>query len=177
MPGPEHPPSPNYVPSPEYPEYLAPADEEMSVEDQPLPADASLAALSPGYEDSSEADDDDEEQEASEEDENEKEEEHLASANSNAATPSPPPRLPQIRSHFLRLIFKEHESDPTPPLYTSEARHSLYQHKDEAYNKEQKKDGAFIFLGLITHGGKIVTTFRRKLNTIVIHSSIIKGIY
>ncbi|GJR18549.1 hypothetical protein Tco_0967076 [Tanacetum coccineum] len=33
----------------EYPEYLAPSDDEIPVEDQPLPADASPTALSPGY--------------------------------------------------------------------------------------------------------------------------------
>nr|GEU87035.1 hypothetical protein [Tanacetum cinerariifolium] len=64
VPGPEHPPSPDYVPSPEhpslpvevpyvpepeYPEYLAPSDYEAPLEDQPLPIDASLIAVSPGY--------------------------------------------------------------------------------------------------------------------------------
>ncbi|GKF00399.1 hypothetical protein Tco_0023749, partial [Tanacetum coccineum] len=64
VPGPEHPPSPDYVPSlehppspievpyipePEYPEYLVPSDTEAPLEDQPLPADASPTALSPGY--------------------------------------------------------------------------------------------------------------------------------
>ncbi|GJY77826.1 hypothetical protein Tco_0483627 [Tanacetum coccineum] len=43
------PPSPDYVPEPEYPEYLAPYDDEAPMEDQPLPADASLVALSPSY--------------------------------------------------------------------------------------------------------------------------------
>ncbi|GJW70951.1 hypothetical protein Tco_0127868 [Tanacetum coccineum] len=36
------------VPFLEYPEYLAPSDDDILVEDQPLPADASPAALSPG---------------------------------------------------------------------------------------------------------------------------------
>ncbi|GJT05580.1 hypothetical protein Tco_0840042 [Tanacetum coccineum] len=64
VPGPEHPPSPDYVadlehpPSPvdvpyvsepEYPEYLAPSNDEAPLEDQPLPTDASPNALSPGY--------------------------------------------------------------------------------------------------------------------------------
>ncbi|GKA88190.1 hypothetical protein Tco_0809954 [Tanacetum coccineum] len=38
-----------YVLEPEYPEYLAPSDDEAPMEDQPLPDDASLVALSPGY--------------------------------------------------------------------------------------------------------------------------------
>nr|GEX71007.1 putative reverse transcriptase domain-containing protein [Tanacetum cinerariifolium] len=50
--GPEHPPSPieiPYVPMLEYPEYLAPSDDEEPLEDQPLPADASHIAASPNY--------------------------------------------------------------------------------------------------------------------------------
>ncbi|GJU09934.1 retrovirus-related pol polyprotein from transposon TNT 1-94 [Tanacetum coccineum] len=52
VPGPEHPPSPieiPFVPEPEYPEYLVPSEDEAPMEDQPLPADASPVALSPGY--------------------------------------------------------------------------------------------------------------------------------
>ncbi|GJY00310.1 hypothetical protein Tco_0357328 [Tanacetum coccineum] len=64
VPGPEHPPSPvdvPYVPEPEYPEYLAPSDAEAPLEDQPLPADASPTALSPGYVADSDPDEDPEE--------------------------------------------------------------------------------------------------------------------
>nr|GFB35764.1 hypothetical protein [Tanacetum cinerariifolium] len=45
----EHSPSLNYVPGPEYPEYLVPFNDEVPIEDQPLPADASPTALAPGY--------------------------------------------------------------------------------------------------------------------------------
>ncbi|GKD61155.1 hypothetical protein Tco_1298664 [Tanacetum coccineum] len=61
VPGPEHPPSPvevPYVPEPEYPEYLVPSDAEAPLEDQPLPADASPTALSPGYVADSDPDED-----------------------------------------------------------------------------------------------------------------------
>nr|GEY76453.1 hypothetical protein [Tanacetum cinerariifolium] len=58
-----------YVLEPDYPEYLAPSNDDIPVEDRPLPADASPAVLSPGY--SSEDDDD-------------KEEKHLAHADSTA---------------------------------------------------------------------------------------------
>ncbi|GKF16788.1 hypothetical protein Tco_0061706 [Tanacetum coccineum] len=44
VPGPEHPPLPDYVPGPEYSEYLALSDDDILIEYQPLPADAS-----PGY--------------------------------------------------------------------------------------------------------------------------------
>nr|GFD57710.1 hypothetical protein [Tanacetum cinerariifolium] len=52
VPGPEHPHSPiekPYVPEPEYPEYLAPSDDEAPLEDQPLPGDASPITASPDY--------------------------------------------------------------------------------------------------------------------------------
>nr|GEU81506.1 reverse transcriptase domain-containing protein [Tanacetum cinerariifolium] len=52
VPGPKHPPSPveiSYVPELEYPEYLAPSDDEAPLEDQPLPANASPIAASPDY--------------------------------------------------------------------------------------------------------------------------------
>ncbi|GJU79564.1 hypothetical protein Tco_1281929, partial [Tanacetum coccineum] len=42
------PPSLDYVHGPEYLEYLALSDNEISVEDQPLPTDASPTAVSPG---------------------------------------------------------------------------------------------------------------------------------
>ncbi|GKE23850.1 hypothetical protein Tco_1435362, partial [Tanacetum coccineum] len=64
MPDPKHPPSPvevPYVPEPEYPEYLVPSDAEAPLEDQPLPADASPIALSPGYVADSDPDEDPEE--------------------------------------------------------------------------------------------------------------------
>ncbi|GKD24827.1 hypothetical protein Tco_1231041 [Tanacetum coccineum] len=102
--------SPDYVPGPEYPEYLAPSDTKILVEDQPHAADALPTALSPGYiidsdpeedpEDESkdgptdypadEGDDDDDDSsgdDADDEDEEEtfkedEEEEHLAPADS-----------------------------------------------------------------------------------------------
>nr|GEW25178.1 reverse transcriptase domain-containing protein [Tanacetum cinerariifolium] len=104
------PPSHIYVPSPEYPKYLAPSDDKIPVEDQPLPADASPTDLSPGYvadshpleedpkedpqedladypanegedeEEESSKDDDDDVEEASKDDKEEEEEKHLAMA-------------------------------------------------------------------------------------------------
>ncbi|GJW44571.1 putative reverse transcriptase domain-containing protein [Tanacetum coccineum] len=64
VPGPEHPPSPveiPYIPEPEYPEYLVPLEDEAPMEDQPLPANASPAALSPGYVPDSDLEEDPEE--------------------------------------------------------------------------------------------------------------------
>ncbi|GKB80782.1 putative reverse transcriptase domain-containing protein, partial [Tanacetum coccineum] len=106
VPGPEHPPSPDYVPSPEhppspieipyvpepeYPEYLVPSEDEAPMEDQPLPVDASPAALSQlmGWSDEPYGDDtvmidryDDEEEPFEDEEDDEDEEEHLAPADS-----------------------------------------------------------------------------------------------
>ncbi|GJX67800.1 retrovirus-related pol polyprotein from transposon TNT 1-94 [Tanacetum coccineum] len=48
-------------PEPEYPEYLVPSEDEAPIEDQPLPADASPAALSPGYVPDSDPEEDPEE--------------------------------------------------------------------------------------------------------------------
>ncbi|GJR83442.1 hypothetical protein Tco_0154227 [Tanacetum coccineum] len=64
VPGPEHPPSPieiPYIPEPEHPEYLVPSEDEAPMEDQPLPTDASPAALSPGYVPDSDPEEDPEE--------------------------------------------------------------------------------------------------------------------
>ncbi|GJX57628.1 hypothetical protein Tco_0287525 [Tanacetum coccineum] len=105
VPGPEHPPSPYYVLDPENLEYLVPADDEVPIEDQPLPADASPIALSPGYvadsnpleedleedpeedpanypADGGDDDDDDDDDNDEEEEEAFEEDEHLAPADS-----------------------------------------------------------------------------------------------
>ncbi|GKG44809.1 hypothetical protein Tco_0486247, partial [Tanacetum coccineum] len=112
---PEHPLSPieiPYVPKPEYPKYLVPSEDEAPIEDEPLPANASPVALSPGYvpdfdpeedpeEDSEEdhadyptdggdgddepsGDDSDDDDDEEEPFEDKEEEEHLASADSSA---------------------------------------------------------------------------------------------
>ncbi|GJZ90095.1 hypothetical protein Tco_0662022 [Tanacetum coccineum] len=118
--------SPDYVPGPEYPEYLAPSDDDIPVEDQPLPTDASPTTLSPGYvadsdpEEDLEEDptdypadggDDDEEEEASEDDEDE-ESEHLALANSTAL-----PAIDLVPSTCLCRARKTIR--PQPPMAAS----------------------------------------------------------
>nr|GEY99155.1 hypothetical protein [Tanacetum cinerariifolium] len=124
--GPEHPPSPieiPYVPEPEYPEYLAPSDDEAPLEDQPLPADTSPIAITLDYmadfdpeedleddqanyhadggdgDDEPFDDDDDDDTDAKDpeeepfEEDDEEEEEHLAPADSSAV-PIVDPVLP-----------------------------------------------------------------------------------
>ncbi|GKE68735.1 hypothetical protein Tco_1526807 [Tanacetum coccineum] len=93
------PPSPDYVPGPEYPEYLAPSDDDIPVEDQPLPTDASPIALSPGYE----------EEEAFDNDVEEEEEEHLAPTNSTL------PAIDSVPSVKETKPFETDESAATPP--------------------------------------------------------------
>nr|GEW25928.1 hypothetical protein [Tanacetum cinerariifolium] len=148
VPGPEHPPSPDFVPSfehpsspvyvlyvpePEYPEYLLPSNAKTPLEDQPLPADASPTALSPGYvadfdsdedpekdseEDhadypADEGDDDDdtgdEDEEPFEDEEDNEEEEHLAPADSPVI-----PVIDPVPSAEDTEAFKTDEAAPTP---------------------------------------------------------------
>ncbi|GKD27363.1 hypothetical protein Tco_1233577 [Tanacetum coccineum] len=142
VPGLEHPPSPieiPYIPEPEHPEYLVPSEDEAPMEDQPLPANASPATLSPGYvpdsypeEDSEEhadypadggdrddeptdddsdddTDDDDDEDPFEDEEDDEEEEEHLAPADSSAIHVVDP--VPSARD---TEAFETDESAPTP---------------------------------------------------------------
>ncbi|GJY81942.1 transposase, Ptta/En/Spm, transposase, Tnp1/En/Spm-like protein [Tanacetum coccineum] len=124
-----------YVPEPEYPEYLVPSDDEAPMEDQTLPADASLIALLPVYvadsdleEDSEEdhadggddndepSDDDDDDDDIGDEDEepfedeedDEEEEEHLAPADSPAA-----PVIDHVPSAEDTEAFETDEAAPT----------------------------------------------------------------
>ncbi|GJZ76727.1 hypothetical protein Tco_0641399 [Tanacetum coccineum] len=138
---PEHPPSlveVPYVPEPEYPEYLVTSDAETPLKDQPLPADASPTALSPGYvadsdpeedpeedhadytadggdddDETSDDDDDDTDDEDEEpfedEDDDEEEEEHLALAYSSAV-----PIVDPVPSAGDTEAFETDESAPTP---------------------------------------------------------------
>ncbi|GKC71718.1 hypothetical protein Tco_1117601 [Tanacetum coccineum] len=130
MPGLEHSPSPDYVPGLEYSEYLVPSDDEVPIEDQPLPADASPTALSSGYvadsdleedpkEDPEEDpadyladggdDDDDDEKEEGEEEEEDK---HLAPTHSTTLH-----AIDHIPSAEDTKAFETDESVPTlPPL-------------------------------------------------------------
>ncbi|GKG10291.1 hypothetical protein Tco_0339037, partial [Tanacetum coccineum] len=105
--------------------YLAPSDDEVPAEDQPLPADASPTADSPGYiadsepfEDNFEEDpemdpfnyaDDEEEEEESSDDE-EHEDGHLAPADSALHVPDYVPSSEETEP------FKTDESTTTPPL-------------------------------------------------------------
>ncbi|GKA68776.1 hypothetical protein Tco_0768693, partial [Tanacetum coccineum] len=120
------------VPGSEYSEYLVPSDDEVPIEDQPLHADASPTALSPGYvadsdleedlkEDpanypADEGDDDDDEEDEEEEDEDseeekeEEEEEHLAPADSTTLHAINP-----VPSTEDTEAFETDESTPTPP--------------------------------------------------------------
>ncbi|GKB52653.1 hypothetical protein Tco_0903406 [Tanacetum coccineum] len=132
VPGPEHPPSPDYVPGPEHPP--SPVEE-----DQPLPADASPVALSPGYvadsdpeedpeedhadypadggDDDEPSDDDDNDNDTDDEDEDlfeddnddEEEEEHLAPADSPVI-----PIVDPIPLAGDTEAFETDEAAPTP---------------------------------------------------------------
>ncbi|GJW87808.1 hypothetical protein Tco_0163148 [Tanacetum coccineum] len=87
---------PVYVLELAYPEYLAPSNDEIPMEDQPLPDDASPIALSPGYMADSDLEEDEEDPKEDpadsptdggdndDDDVKEEEEEHLAPADSTA---------------------------------------------------------------------------------------------
>ncbi|GKE41767.1 hypothetical protein Tco_1469051 [Tanacetum coccineum] len=120
MPGPEHPPSPDYVPGPEYPKYLVPSDDEVPIEDQPLPADASPTTLSPGYVADFDPSEEDHEEDPAEypadggdddDDEDEEEEEHLALTDSTTL-----PAVDHGPSAEDTEVIETDESTPTPPV-------------------------------------------------------------
>ncbi|GJR23006.1 hypothetical protein Tco_0971533 [Tanacetum coccineum] len=122
---------PVYVPEPEHPEYHAPSDDDIQVEDQPYADDASPTAESPGYiadsdsmeedddedpeEDPSEKhepeddDDDDDTDDEDEEPTEEEEEEHLAPADSSLV-----PVVNPVPSAGDTEAFETDESAPTP---------------------------------------------------------------
>nr|GEV06842.1 hypothetical protein [Tanacetum cinerariifolium] len=106
---------PVYVLEPIYPEYLASSDDDIPVEDQPLPADASLAALSPGYVSVSDLEEDHADYPANggdndDDDDEEEEEEHLAPADSFDV-----PIVDHVPSAEDTEAFEIDESAPTPP--------------------------------------------------------------
>ncbi|GKC22151.1 hypothetical protein Tco_1024301, partial [Tanacetum coccineum] len=130
---------PSHVPAPAYLEYLAPFDDEVPLEDQPLPADASPTADSPVYIADSEPikDDfeedpkmdhvdyaaDEEEEESSNDDDDE--EEHLASANSALPVPDFVPSSEETKpfeTDEARIYVQPH----TPPSPSAEARIAEY---------------------------------------------------
>nr|GEV21175.1 putative reverse transcriptase domain-containing protein [Tanacetum cinerariifolium] len=140
VPGPkelEHVPlSPDYVSRPEYPEYLAPSDEEILVEDQSYDTDSPIA-LSLGYiadfdmEDESkdgpidylsdEGDDDDDPSRDDADDKDEEdasnEEEHLAPVDSNAAVSLVVDPIPFAEKTEPFEIDESVATPPPPPAY------------------------------------------------------------
>nr|GEU66297.1 ribonuclease H-like domain-containing protein [Tanacetum cinerariifolium] len=116
--GPEHPPSLDYVHGLEYLEYLVPSNDEVSIEDQPLPTDASPTALSLGYVVESDPSEEDPKEDPREDpadggdddndDDEEEEEEHLAPADSTIL-----PVVDYVPSAEDIEAFKINESAPT----------------------------------------------------------------
>nr|GFB66384.1 hypothetical protein [Tanacetum cinerariifolium] len=129
IPEPEAPPSPNYIPGPEYPEYLPPADDMLSAEEQPL-----LVAVSPtadeGNNDANDDGDDLSKDDANDEDEEEssdseeEEEEHLALTVPALAQYS------SVSESDETEPFEEGETAATPPPfgYRVAARISVQPH-------------------------------------------------
>ncbi|GKE48430.1 hypothetical protein Tco_1479688 [Tanacetum coccineum] len=126
VPGPKHPTSPFYVPEPEYPKYLVPDDDEVPLEDQPLPTDASPTALSPGYIVNSDSEEDSEDEledgptdyPADEGDDNDDDDSSEDDANHKALT-IPAPAIHEVVSAFEESDetepFEEDKAAATPP--------------------------------------------------------------
>ncbi|GJW78853.1 hypothetical protein Tco_0140535, partial [Tanacetum coccineum] len=120
---------PVYVLELAYPEYLSPSNDEIPMEDQPLPDDASLIALSPGYMADSDIEEDPADSPAdggdNDDEDEEEEEEHLAPVDSTA-----------IASPVVDPIFSAKETEPfetdksaatppPPPAYRITSRMSV----------------------------------------------------
>ncbi|GKA14882.1 hypothetical protein Tco_0694528 [Tanacetum coccineum] len=115
--------SPDYVPGPEYPEYLAPSDEEVPIEDQPYAAADSPIALSLCY--VGDADDEYDEEAFEEDRDEEEEEEHLAPADSIVVASIVVDPVPSAEE---TEPFETDESVVTPsppPVYRTTARMSI----------------------------------------------------
>nr|GEZ74744.1 hypothetical protein [Tanacetum cinerariifolium] len=122
--GPEHPPSSDYVPDPEhlsshveipyvpeseYPEYLAPFDDNAPLEDQPLPTNADDES----FDDDDDDDTDDEDEEPFEDKEDDDEEEEYLALADSSAVPIVDPILPAGDTEALETVRLE------PPMLTS----------------------------------------------------------
>ncbi|GJU95211.1 hypothetical protein Tco_1319967 [Tanacetum coccineum] len=103
----------SHVPAPEYPEYLASSDDDIPAEDQPLHANASPTACSPGYIADSEPieDDSEEDPEMDPVDYPFDKEEEEPSAPTDPTSPVPDP----IPSSEETKPFETDESTTTPP--------------------------------------------------------------
>nr|GFC61898.1 hypothetical protein [Tanacetum cinerariifolium] len=131
---------PMYVPKPDYPECLAPLDDDIRVEDQPLPTDASPVALSLGYivdsnpeEDEEDpvdggGDDDDESFDDGDDDDDE-EEEHIALTDSIVIAFPAVDHVPSVKE---TESFETDESAatplPPPPAYHTTPRMYVRTH-------------------------------------------------
>ncbi|GJV52494.1 putative reverse transcriptase domain-containing protein [Tanacetum coccineum] len=98
-----------YVPEPDYPEYLAPSDDDIPDKEDP----ADYLADGGDNDDDSSVDDDDDDDDDKEEDEDEEEEEHLAPADSTVVAP---PAVDHVPSTKETEPFETDESAATPPL-------------------------------------------------------------
>nr|GEX21418.1 reverse transcriptase domain-containing protein [Tanacetum cinerariifolium] len=143
---------PMYVPKPDYPECLAPSDDDIRVEDQPLPIDASPVALSSGYiidsnpeedeEDPADypadgGDDDDESFDDGDDDDDEEEEEHIALTDSIVVAF---PAVDHVPSAKERESSETDESatTPPPPAYRTTPRMYVRTHTPIPFPSEEE---------------------------------------
>nr|GEX08696.1 putative reverse transcriptase domain-containing protein [Tanacetum cinerariifolium] len=127
---------------PDYTNYLAPSDDYIPVEDQPLPADASPVALLPGYivdsdpmedqedpeEDPTEGGDNDDDESSSNDDDDdveEDEEEHLAPADSTVVASLTVDHIPFTEKTEPFDTDESAATPPPPPGYHTTPRMSV----------------------------------------------------
>ncbi|GJR34933.1 hypothetical protein Tco_1210617 [Tanacetum coccineum] len=121
---------PVYVPEPAYPEYLAPSDDEIPMEDQPLPDDASPDLKEDpadyptdgGDDDDDESSDDDDDDDDDDDEEDEEEEEHLALADSTTIASL---AVDTAEETELFEIDEFAATPPPPPAYCTTSRMSV----------------------------------------------------
>nr|GEU97308.1 putative reverse transcriptase domain-containing protein [Tanacetum cinerariifolium] len=143
------PPSPDYVLGLEYLEYLAPPDDEIPVEDQPLPVDASPIALSSVYvvdsdplekdpeEDLADEGDDDEEEEESFEDDDDDDKEEEASKDESEISKADMPSQKRLcltdpASRVMTAVEEVNERVTDLVATQRHDAHELYVHHEDA---------------------------------------------
>ncbi|GKA64495.1 hypothetical protein Tco_0764202 [Tanacetum coccineum] len=112
---------PVYVPEPDYPEYLAPSDDDIPDKEDP----ADYPANGGDNDDESFVDDDDDDDDDDEEEEDEEEEEHLAPADSTVVAPLTVDHVPSTKETEPFETNESATTPPPPPAYHTTSRMSV----------------------------------------------------
>nr|GEX93308.1 SGNH hydrolase-type esterase domain-containing protein [Tanacetum cinerariifolium] len=146
-----------YEEADQYLEYLDPSDDDIPMEDQPLPTDASPIDLSSGYS----FDDDDVE-------EDEEEEEHLAPADSTAFASPAVDHVPSVEETELSETNESAATPPPPPAYRVTAKMSIRSQAPIPFPSEEE---VATLLALPTPPSSPLTIITTSPDTITTHKS------